>query len=170
MNTTQHDLPSGPAGTLPATRPEVVLAASMFVGVWLAWPWFAFNAFALGLEDKAQLAKRLMIGLAGSSALAIFAVSMLEPETFDASLLGLLFDDPEPDAFSFFPYVVIALVGWKSLTAYRLYEDQRLRAEVYEYFGGTLRNSAPLIVGGVMIRSWVLLQLLPVGWWTLVIA
>lgn len=155
---------------LPAARPEVVLAAGMFVGVWLAWPWFVFNAFALGLEDKARLAKRLVVGLAGSSALAIFAVAMLEPDTFDASLFGLVFDDLEPDAFSFFPYVVIALVGWKALIAYRLYEDQRLRAEVYEYYGGSFRNGFPLVVGGALIRSWVLLNLLPVGWWTLVIA
>lgn len=170
MTYSRHDLPSRDAGPLPAVRPFVVLAACVFGGVWLGWPWFVLNAFALGVEDKATLAKRIVLGLAGASAIAIAILAVAEPDTLTPSLLSLVLDDPEPREFSWVPYMLIALVGWKTAFAYLLFQDQRLQAEVYGYYGGTLRNGIPIVAAGSFLRSWILLELLPVGWWTLVLA
>ena len=168
MTHSRHPLPRREPGPLPAVRPSVVLAATVFAGVWLGWPWFVFNAFALGLEDKRRLAKRLAVGLAGATALAFVVVALPEPGDMAPSLVGLVMDEPRP--FTWIPYVIITLIGWKSTTAYLLFEDQRRSAEVYEYYGGTLRNGLPLVAAGAFLRSWILIELLPVGWWTLVLA
>lgn len=170
MTSSRHDLPSAEAGTLPAVRPFVILAACVFGGVWLGWPWFLLNAFALDLENKAKLAKRMVLGLVGASVISIAILAVAEPDAMDPSLLGLLLDDPEPHEFSWVPYMLIALVGWKTAFAYLLFEDQRLPSEVYEYYGGVMRNGIPVVAAGSFLRSWILLQLLPVGWWTLVLA
>lgn len=170
MSGSRHDLPASEAGRLPAVRPFVVLAGCVFGGVWLGWPWFVLNAFALDLEDKTTLAKRLALGLVGASAIAIAIVAVAEPDAMAPSLLGLVLDDPEPHEFSWVPYMIIGLIGWKTAFAYLLFEDQRLPGEVYEYYGGVMRNGIPVVAAASFLRGWILLELLPVGWWTLVLA
>lgn len=170
MKYTRHDLPRSQHGPLPAVRPFTVLAATVFAGVWLGWPWYVFNAFALGIEDKRRLLKRLTLGLLGASAISVLVFALDEPDAVAPSLVGLFLDDPEPREFSWIPYLLIALVGWKSAIGYLACEDQRLPAQVFEYYGGTVRNGLPLVAAGAFLRGWILLELLPFGWWTLVLA
>lgn len=169
MTYSRHNLDRGRDSALPVVRPSVVLAATVFGGVWLGWPWYVFNAFALGVEDKARLTKRIAVGLLGATVLSLLVLAVAGPEQVDASALGLLFDDPERE-FSWVPYVALVLVGWKLTISYLLFEDQRASAEIYEYYGGTLRNGIPLVAAGSLLRGWVLFELLPLGWWTLVLA
>jgi hypothetical protein len=53
-----------------ASRPMVAIYALIVAGSWLAWPWFAFNSFALGSATKRRELALLAISIVGSIALA----------------------------------------------------------------------------------------------------
>ncbi len=157
MKFSRHTLERGSLSSVPLVRPDVILAATMFVGVWMAWPWSVVNGLALGV-DRRRLALQVIFGLAGASALALLFTALIPAEP------------PDDGDFSWLPYVLIALRGWKLVIAYAMFNEQNNAMAVFSYYGGEPKNGIPLVVGGSLLRGWVLLDLLPIGWWTLVLA
>lgn len=68
-----------------------------------------------------------------------------------------------------FDYCIIALVAWKLWISYKLQVEQRLDAELYEYYGGRLRNGTGILFAGFFFRG-TILGALPAGWWMLVLS
>ncbi|HEY4182563.1 MAG TPA: hypothetical protein VGM90_37280 [Kofleriaceae bacterium] len=69
-----------------ASRPMVAIYALIVAGSWLAWPWFAFNSFALGSATKRRELTLLAISILGSIALAwgmfeLVAIGVIHPGT-----------------------------------------------------------------------------------------
>lgn len=144
------------------------MLAWALAGVWLSWPWFVFNAYALGLDRKRPLFRALAIGLLGSSALAWLIVALHPEAFFDIFLLwewSALSEAP-----SSLPYLLIVLSGWKFAVSLILADQQDRAVEVFTYFGGVTRKGSIILAAGYFLRGWVLLELLPVGWWTLVLS
>lgn len=129
------------------------LLATMLGGVWLGWSWFLFNGARLTTERLRRQIVTIGVGLAVSSVLAIAIMMML-----GAGILDL--DDVK--------YVGIALAGWKLTIAYVLYNWQSRDYELWEYYGGAVKNGIAVVVLGLFARPFIF-GALPFGWWTLVL-
>jgi hypothetical protein len=123
-------------------NPMWPLLAIMFVGAWLALPWFVFNAFAIGSPTRI---KELLITVAGW--LGIFLLAVAVVKCFEALALA------DSNLKYGFQLVVIAKLG----VAYWLYFLQSRTFEIYEHFNGMVRNGLlPVIVGTMFLRKDIL--------------
>jgi hypothetical protein len=119
-----------------AVNPAWPLFSVMMAGPWLAWPWFAFNAFAIGSPTRV---KQLKVALGGFGLMTLLT-----------SVVWILFDLIPEGAL---PYVAIGLAGVKITFTYWLHTLQEKGFELFEYFGGKVRNGWPLIlVGAIVVR------------------
>ena len=137
-----------------ATNPLWPLLATMLGGVWMGWTWFAINAVLLGGDRVRKQMTLLVVGLFVSSALSVFLLWLAGIDMLSIRA---------------FKYAVISLAGWKLGVSYMLHIHQRRAFEVYEYYGGKVRNGAVVAFAGIFLRSMVL-DFVPFGWWWLVIA
>jgi hypothetical protein len=138
------DEPRRSAVSRMATRPYFPLLALMLGGCWLAWPWFAFNSFALGSATRAREIAVVAAAFVGSGLLAItlalfYGVGILNDKTFE--------------------YAAIVLVIYKLGMSYWMHSLQEPSAELYAHYGGALRNGAAVVVLGLFLRSAVMDQL-----------
>lgn len=153
---------------LPVVKVIYPLLAWAVAGVWLSWPWFIFNAFAVGTDRRRPMFRILATGLTGSSALALLIFALAPESAFFIAPIWEM--SGHGSDVSIIPYLLIVLYGWKFSISLALSTQQARELDVYEYFGGSTRNGAFILVAGFFLRSWVLLTLLPVGWWTLVLS
>lgn len=124
-----------------AVNPLWPLLAVMLGGVWLSWPWFVLNGFAVGSPTRSRELGLALGGLVGTAGLLV--------------LLGWLrYQDLLGDVG--FSYAVVGLVVWKLLVSYWLYVLQARTFGLYEYFGGTVRNGALVVVLALFLRPRVL--------------
>ncbi|MES2638386.1 MAG: hypothetical protein V4850_02860 [Myxococcota bacterium] len=141
MATASYRLPDEPRpGALGqiVVHPMWPLLAVMFGGVWLSWPWFIVNAWALGSPTRVRETLTVVAGLVGSCAL----------------LAGLFvfagMTDMPPDAID---YLLVVLVIWKLGVSYLLAELQGRSFAVYEWYGGIARNGLFVaLAGGMFLR------------------
>jgi hypothetical protein len=135
-------LPTGLAHL--AVDPLWPMLAQMLAGSWLALPWFALNAQALGSPTRVRewlLAAGSL--LAGVALVLGFAA---------AERQGAL-----PAAWV--PFAVLVMVCAKLAFAYALYMHQARVFELWEYFGGKARNGlVVLLLAALFGRAWVLTQ------------
>ncbi|MEM8964484.1 MAG: hypothetical protein AAGD38_23560 [Acidobacteriota bacterium] len=131
-----------------AVRPLWPLLAVMFGGAWLSWPWFAFNAWAVGSPTRRRETALAAAGFVGAATLFLVLAVMngngLIPE-------GLL------------PYLGLVLTVWKLFISYRLYLLQARSFYLYEYFGGAVRSGLFVVLIGGFARIQVL-SAVPVFW------
>jgi hypothetical protein len=117
-----------------SVRPFWPLLAVMLGGVWLSWPWFVLNGVAVGSPN---LKKEIGWAVGGVVVQIGLAVALLV--AFERGLM------PERAV----PYALLVLVVWKLLVSYRLYQLQAGSFELYEYFGGTVKNGMLLVFVGL---------------------
>ncbi len=124
-----------------AVRPLWPFIAIMFGGVWLSWTWFVLNGIAVGSPTKRKEWLWIAGGLLGSVLLLIGLVSVerngLVPEVY-------------------IKYLTILLVVWKLGVTYALYALQSHTIELYEYYGGTVRNGIFVVVAALFVSPAVL--------------
>ena len=53
-----------------AVSPNAPLLGAMLCGAWIAWPWFAFNAIAIGSPTRKKEVTWAAVGAAGTVVLA----------------------------------------------------------------------------------------------------
>ena len=118
-------------------RPFWPLFAGALTGTVPAMLWFAYNSHAMGSATRRRELMLAAVGILG----AVVASAML-----------LLLRDRIPA--SAFSYSVIGLVTWKLLLSYAIYVDQARSIEIFQYYGGRLRNGfIPFVVVGTAIRA-----------------
>ena len=118
-------------------RPLWPLFAAALTGTVPAMLWFAYNSHAMGSATRRRELVLAAIGILG----AVVASATL-----------LVFREQIPAAA--FPYSVIGLVTWKLLLSYAIYVDQARSIEIFQYYGGRLRNGfIPFVVVGTAIRA-----------------
>ncbi|MDP2316469.1 MAG: hypothetical protein Q8P41_26470 [Pseudomonadota bacterium] len=143
------DEPRPGAFTQIVVHPMWPLLAVMFGGVWLSWPWFVVNAWALGSPTRVRETLTVVAGLAGSVALLFGLVTVDEAMELPTAALKYLF---------------LVLVIWKIGVSYLLAELQGRSFEVYTYYGGVARNGLVVaMLGGMLLRPQVS-DWLGVGW------
>src|SRR6185503_8400763 len=121
-----------------ATNPLWPFLASIFAGTWLAFPWFAFNSFALGSSrrygDLALVALGVML-----NAIIVIALSRLYG-------VGVL------DQHGF-RYALLAPQAVRLVVLYVLFMRQSRTFELFTYFGGVGKNAAIVVLFGFFLRD-----------------
>jgi hypothetical protein len=136
-----------------AVQPLWPLLAVMFGGSWLAWPWFAWNGAVVGSPTLRREIAWVVAGFAGR---AIIVAGILW-----AATTGLL-------SWQAIPYALLPLTLWTLAVSYILHSLQSRSFQLYEHYGGTLRNGLMVVMGGYLIRR-LLLQSAAAGVWTLLL-
>jgi hypothetical protein len=119
-----------------AVNPFWPLVASMVAGFWLALPWFAFNAAAMGSATRRREWAWIAGGLVVSAGLGgglLWAV--------DHEVLGV----------RAFRYALLGLVAWRLAVAYVLFALQQPSFELHRHFGGASRNGVLLVAAGALV-------------------
>jgi hypothetical protein len=123
-------------------NPMFPLLAIMLAGAWLAWPWFVFNAVALGSPTRRKESAIAAIAVAGTVVLGLGLLAMVSRGVIESKLWIRL--------------AVIVLVTWKLGLGYVLHTLQNRTFHVYEYYGGAVRNGMLLLAAGWFLRPMVL--------------
>jgi hypothetical protein len=121
-------------------NPIFPMLALMLAGTWLAAPWFAFNALALGSPTA-----RREIGLATAMLAAAAALAFGLLAAYSHGLIG----DRS------IAYWALILVVWKLGFGYWLFMLQLRTFHLYEHFHGRVRNGFLLLVVGLVARGHV---------------
>jgi hypothetical protein len=116
-----------------AVNPLYPMLAAMLAGAWLAWPWFAFNSFAIGSPTRRAELAWLVAGLIVPPVIGVALIMARGAELLPASA-G--------------PYGGLVVVVSKLMVVYAVFLLQSRTIEIYEYYGGKLVNGIwPLVVG-----------------------
>ena len=119
----------------------------MLGGVWLSWPWFLFNAFALG---SPTLRKEIAWFALGVGIAAGIVATILYLNSID-----IIHSKSQAQ------YGLLVLTVWKLGATYQLYIMQSRTIELYEYFGGKLRNGLLVLVAAFYFREQILNAIAP---------
>lgn len=136
----QDDRPGGGY----AVSPLWPLLALMLCGGWLAWPWMVANAYILESPTRRRELCWAIGGLLGSALLAIAILMWSAGAADDEAIVRRL------------RYALIALTVWKLVCGYRIYLLQVRTVELFQFYGGVLRNALPILLAGFLLREWVL--------------
>jgi hypothetical protein len=129
-----------------AVNPIFPFLAAMLGGVWLSWPWFAFNSFAVGSPTR----KAELTWLAGG-AVAVVALSV--------GLLAGIGSSALPVTAA--PYAALLVTVVKLAVVYAVYLMQSRTIEIYQYYGGQLANGVWVLFLAFYVRG-SLLEGMPV--------
>ena len=140
-----YRLPDEP-GPSPLSRYAVApfwpLLSVMVAGAWLAWPWFAFNAYALGSPTARREAILAALGFVATAALALLAIVAFDRGWLVGELSARL--------------CIVAIISFKLVVSYYLHTLQSRTFAVFEHFEGTGRSGWPVVAGGFLLRGLVL--------------
>lgn len=138
-----------------AVRPSMPLLAIMLAGAWLAWPWFAFNAIAIGSPTRRKEIALCAAAFAGTAVLGAIVIAL-----FDAGVL------PEGVPLRL---AVLGVVTFKLAITYHISAVQSRTFQVYEYYGGPVRNASRLLGASVLARGFVI-GLIDHPLWVIIVA
>ncbi len=126
-----------------AVSPLWPLLALMFAGGWMAWPWAILNSYWLDSPTRKHEIYWAAFGAVGSMLIAA-AILIWSNEA-----------QSEADAVVRLRYALIALSVFKLAVGYRIYMLQSRTLELFEFYGGRLRNALPIVLLGFVFRSTV---------------
>lgn len=133
-----EDEPSPGALANAAVNPLWPLLGLMLGGFVVGVTWFIVNGIAVGSPTRVREIVVAAIGLAGATALAI-GITV-------ADSMGYL-----PGAAS--QYAILPLLLWKLGIGYLLYDTQGRTIEIFQHFGGVLRNGLPVVILASLARA-----------------
>lgn len=122
-----------------AVAPNALMIAAMVCGAWLAWPWLAFNALALGSPTRRREIAWCGIGLAGTIVLAVLVFALVHAGVIESRVA--------------LEVALLAVTGWKLGVAYVVVAMQQRAFQVYSSLGGTAKNARPVISAGWFVRG-----------------
>ncbi len=121
-----------------AVSPNGPLLGAMLCGAWLTWPWFAFNAIAIGSPTRKREVTISALGAAGTIILA--------------ALISFLLSDGYLESKTAIRLAVLGVATWKLSLAYYLTVIQNRTFSVYRYYGGVVRKATYVLVAGYYVR------------------
>jgi hypothetical protein len=135
-------------GTLAkfAVNPIFPFLAIMFGGVWIAWPWLAFNGIAIGSPTLRKELAWLGFGLLGLFVLAVGLLYLIGTGTLEGVAIQ---------------YAILCLTVGKLAAVYAVYVMQSHTIQIYEYYGGVLRSGIIVIVVLLFVDRSLLFESMP---------
>jgi len=132
------------------------LLAMMLGGVWIGWTWFVFNGFAVGSPTRQRELAWIIGGFIGATVLAIGIL--------------VLYNNGIIQSRSGIQYAGLVLVVWKLAIGYIVFSLQARTFELYEYYGGVVKNGIWVLILAAFFGRKVVLTLLPFDLWMLVMS
>lgn len=123
-------------------RPGAPLLAAMLAGAWLAWPWFAFNAIAMGSPTRRKEIALCVAALAGTAALGAILLALLDTGVLPRGVPLRL--------------AVLGVVAFKLAITYHISSVQSRTFHVYEYYGGPVRSAGRILGAAILLRGFVI--------------
>jgi hypothetical protein len=114
-----------------AVNPLFPFLAVMLGGAWLGFAWFAVNSFAVGSPTRFKELVWLLGALGVAALLAVAAFLAIDDGLLQARHMA---------------YAALVILVVKLAAAYAVHILQSRTIEIYEYYGGVLRNGLPLAV------------------------
>jgi hypothetical protein len=118
-------------------NPFWILLGLMLGGAGLGFPWFAFNAIAVGSASRGKELALAAAGLMGSLLLTYVGILLFDDGTLTREAL---------------PYAFTVLLVWKLGVGYALQISQTKSFQLYVYFGGTAKKGLILVVLASVLR------------------
>lgn len=131
-----------------AVRPLWPLFALMFGGAWIAWPWFLWNGRVVGSPTW----RRELAWVAGG-ALGVLA-------------FGLSLDRISGLTEKHLPYALLLLTLLKIGVSYAVFSLQARTFQIYEHYGGVVRNGAIGVLLVFLLDPWLHRNLPFNPWWS----
>ena len=123
-------------------RPGVPMMAAMVAGTWLAWPWFAFNAIAMGSPTRRKEIALCVAAVLGTGVLGALVIALARAGVIaNGAPLRL---------------ALLGIVTFKLTITYYISMVQDRTFHVYEYYGGTVRAAGAILAAGYVLRSLVI--------------
>ena len=91
-------------------RPSMPLLAIMLAGAWLAWPWFAFNAIAMGSPTRRKEVALCVLTVAVTAVLGYTVLALREGGVIESRTV--------------LRFAILGIVTWKLAMAYTIYTLQ----------------------------------------------
>lgn len=123
-------------------NPSAPLLAMMLCGAWLALPWFAINAIAMGSPTRR---KEIALCIATVIGTAVFAMIVLALRD-----VGVI------ESRTVLRFAWLAIVTWKLAMAYVINTVQSRTFHVYEYYDGPVRSASYVLSTGYLVGDWVI--------------
>ena len=130
-----------------AVNPIFPFLSFMVGGLWIAWPWLAFNGMAVGSPTWRREWVWLVASVVVAGALLLVWAELVNSEV----LSGLS---------ARYAGLTIPLVKLSAL--YAVFVLQSRTIEIYEYYGGVLRNGVIVLAVLLLLRPGRLLSDMPV--------
>ena len=119
--------------------PSAPLLAAMLCGAWLALPWFAFNAIAMGSPTRRKEITLCIVAFVGTAVFAVIALALWNRDIIESRTT--------------MRFVLLGIVTWKLTMAYVINIVQTRTFHVYEYYGGAVRSSTYILGAGFWLSS-----------------
>jgi hypothetical protein len=133
-----------------AVNPLWPLLSMMLAGVWLAWPWFIFNGFIIGSPTRWRELIWIISGLVGNIILSVVVIMLINHFV------------QSPTAMQ---YILLILLVWKLAVSYMVFMLQTETFELYEYYGGVVKNGIWVLLIGTFLGRRFLYEILnPFVW------
>lgn len=123
-------------------RPTAPLLAAMVAGAWLSWPWFAFNAIAMGSPTKKKELALVAVAFVGTGVLAAIVIALVRSGILPPGIPTRL--------------AVLGIVTFKLTITYYLSIVQDRTFHVYQYYGGSVRAAGAVLSAGYYLRGLVI--------------
>jgi len=136
-------------------RPSGPLLAAMLCGSWMAWPWFVWNAIAMGSPTRRKEIAMCGVAIAGTVAMAFLFVYLWDRDIIDSTTGVRLF--------------ALGVATWKLGMAYAIETVQSRTFHVYEYYGGAVQSHYRVITVGYFV-GYILLAGITDPFWVIIIA
>jgi hypothetical protein len=138
-----------------AVSPHWPLLAAMLGGSWLALPWFAFNAHAIGSATKRKELTWAAASPLVSLVIALVAFPLVEALGFDTTTragFGEVLGLPSRT----YAYIGAVIISVKLYFAYRINFYQSKSHDIHTTIHGPGFSGLPLVVGALLLRPFVL--------------
>jgi hypothetical protein len=123
-------------------RPGAPLLALMLAGAWLSWPWFAFNAIAMGSPTRRKELALCAAAVLGTGVLGALVIALARADIITEGMPLRL--------------AVLAIVTFKLAITYYISMVQDRTFHVYEYYGGPVREAGRVLTAGYLLRGLVI--------------
>lgn len=137
-------------------RPSVPLLAFMLGGAWLSWPWFAFNAVAMGSPTRKQEIGIVAGAFAATAALAMVLIALVERELIPVEGMPLRL-------------AILAIMTFKLAATYYMQTVQERTFHIYEYYKGPIRPAERGMFVARLLRG-VVIGLIDHPLWVIIVA
>jgi hypothetical protein len=123
-------------------NPSGPLLAEMVCGSWLAIPWFAFNAIAMGSPTRRKEIGLCIAQLVGTAVMAAILIALVDRDIIESATVIRL--------------CLLGIVTWKLGLGYAINIVQSRTFHVYEYYEGQVRSATIVLATGYMLRPYIL--------------